>query len=94
MRIPIAKESLACQLMTADELQNIVRILANSSWTRYWLNWSDSEHPVMAVQCIDFKGISQPIHDAVSRGFTETENYIYTVPRTNEDGTRYEQKLL
>lgn len=79
--------------MTVDELQSIVRVLANNTWVRYWLNWSDSEHPVMAFQCKDVRGLPQPVHDAVSRGFTEMDQYIYTVPRTNEDGTRYERKL-
>lgn len=63
--------------------------MANSQWTRYWLNWSDSEHPSMAVQCIDSTGKPQKIQDAESHGLTEKEDFIYTAPRTNEDGTRY-----
>ncbi len=80
--------------MTADQMQSIARRLANGTWTRYWLNWSDSEHPVMAIQCIDHEGKPQIIHDADNHGLTEQEDYIYTAPRTNEDGTRYVRKLI
>lgn len=80
--------------MTADKLQNIVRVLANSSWTRYWLFWDDSDNPTMAVQCIDTEGKPSPIADAESHGLKENPEYVYTTKRTNEDGTKYIRKMI
>lgn len=81
--------------MTADELQSIARRLSNSSWCRYWLNWSDRTSPVtMAIQCHDASGVPQRVPDAISHGLEEREDFVYTATRTNDDGTIYESKLF
>lgn len=80
--------------MTATQLQDMARKLANSSWCRYWLNWSGSHNPIMAIQCIGGDGKPERISDAASYGLTEHDDCIYTAPRTNEDGTPYESQLF
>ena len=80
--------------MTADEMQSIVRRLANSSWCRYWINWSDSNHPLMAVQCRNAQGVPEPIRDAAEHGLTERDDFVYTAQRTKLDGSFYESKLF
>ena len=79
--------------MTASQLQNIARQLSNSSWCRHWLNWSDT---VMAIQCRDESGHPMKINraDANRFGFEEQNHYVYTIPRTNDDGTPYQSKLF
>lgn len=85
--------------MTVEHLQNIVCRLANSGYCRYWVSWSGSEHPIMAVQCLSPSDMKpSKIHDAEARGLTENrapgmDDWIYTVPRTNEDGTPYQSKF-
>lgn len=73
--------------MTLQKLQNIVCKLANDSWCRYWVNWTNSEHgPVMAIQCRDDEGESKPITDAKAHGFEENEDFVYTILRTYDAG--------
>ncbi len=81
--------------MTATELQNIVRVLANSSYCRYWLVYDKAPdgQAIMAIQCRDEYGKRLEIKDAKGRGFGELDPYFYTIPRTNEDGTPYFSKL-
>lgn len=84
--------------MTLDCLQSIVLRLANNGWCRYWVNWSGAEHPIMAVQVINSKAEPQEIIDAESHGLIEhrapgMDDWIYTVPRTNADGTPYRSLL-
>lgn len=80
--------------MTATEIQNIARRLSNSSWCRYWLNYTDSEHPILAIQCRNGYGVPQPIRDAEKHGLKQQLDFLYTAPRTNEDGTPYVSKLF
>jgi hypothetical protein len=82
--------------VTSSELQRIAGILSNSAWTRLWLNWGDRRSgPVtMAIQCIDPTGRPQRIGEAEARGFTGDLRYVYTIPRTSEDGSPYLAKLL
>jgi hypothetical protein len=75
--------------MTINAFQNIVVRLANGRHTRYWLNWSGRPYTVMAVQCIDGTGKPEAIKDAESHGLQESFDLVYTVRRTNEDGTPY-----
>lgn len=75
--------------MTIQTFQNIVVRLANGRHTRYWLNWSGRPYTVMAVQCIDSDGKPQKIQDAETHGLLDTLDYVYTVRRTNDDGTAY-----
>ncbi len=81
--------------MTIDKLQSAVRVLANGGWCRYWVSWNIFTWPdgrlgsLMAIQCRDDKGDPQPISDASRHGFTEHEDFFYTVPRINEDNTPY-----
>lgn len=75
--------------MTITAFQNIVVRLANGRHTRYWLNWSGRPYTVMAVQSIDSSGKPQKITDAESHGLEEVHDFVYTVRRTNEDGTAY-----
>ena len=46
----------------------------------------------MAIQCIDGKGKPQKIYNIEKHGFTESTDFIYLIPRTNEDGSRYVSK--
>jgi hypothetical protein len=81
--------------MTATKLQDVVRVLANGAWCRYWMNWNKDAigRTIMAVQCRDEKGRPQQINDAQRHGFAQHNDFFYTVPRTNEDGTDYATKL-
>jgi len=79
--------------MTAEKLQSYARVLSNSGWCRYWLNWSSSENPIMAIQVINSAGVPQEITDAEASGLTLSVDYIYTAPRTNEDGTPYKASI-
>jgi hypothetical protein len=74
--------------VTATELQDIARVLSNSSWCRYWLNWDDRQRgqPTMAIQCIDPTGMPQKVSGSEGRGFAESDRYVYTILRTEEDG--------
>lgn len=75
--------------MTITQFQQIVVRLANGKHTRYWLNWSGRPYTVMALQCIETDGKPHKIVDAESHGFKESFDWIYTIRRTNEDGTPY-----
>lgn len=80
--------------MTADQFQlNIVLPLANRGcWVRYWMNWMDQSPGVMAIQCRDEDGKPHRISDAEHHGLSLVPNetlFIYTVPRTNADGTPF-----
>lgn len=81
--------------MTATELQNIARRLGNATWCRYWLNFYNSHAPVtMAIQCRNIGGRPEPVPDLVHLGFEPLADFMYTIKRTNEDGTDYESKLF
>ena len=87
--------------MTADELQRIALGLGNQGWVRYWLNFNDSRENVkMGIQVMAFKSESAitpvEVGDMARLGFelreggTWRDNFIYLIPRTNEDGTPFE----
>jgi hypothetical protein len=93
--------------MHIDEIQRIVIRLANQSWVRWWANFGDRQTDVlMAVQCLDFRyhhAVSPgryPIEcdDLLKLGFTiwpsERQACIYTIPRTNEDGSPFVSQLF
>lgn len=87
--------------MTANELQRIACRLSNQIWCRHWLNFQDRKKDVkMAIQCRDHDGTPERIKDLESKGFelfwTDDIDcqWIYTIPRTNDDGTPYESKLF
>ena len=87
--------------MTANELQRLSCILSNQTWCRHWLNWLDRPKDVkMAIQCRDNEGTPERVKDLESKGFelfmtTDLEcQWIYVIPRTNEDGTPFESKLF
>lgn len=74
--------------MTADEIQNIARRLGNQTWCRYWLNFLDSHTNVtMAIQCRSSSGKPEPVPELVKLGFAAATNFLYTIKRTNADGT-------
>lgn len=88
--------------MTADELQSIVRRLANNGWCRYWLNYGDRKNDVrMAIQCRDDRGNPEEIHGLIKLGF-EIDNeqrmkgnqFFYTIHRSNPDGTPFVSNLF
>ena len=84
--------------MTANELQNIVRRLANNCWTRYWLMWQTNlgQPAKMAISCIDESGKPEPVNGIEERGFKRVDRrgYIfYVIDRTNDDGTPYISNL-
>jgi len=89
--------------MTAQNFQdNIVLNLSNSCWTRHYLYWNHPSNPVqMAIQCLEYvDGGFEPIRieELERRGFSlyadgNPSQWIYTIDRTNEDGTPYVSKL-
>jgi hypothetical protein len=81
--------------MTATEIQNIARRLSNQTWCRYWLNLQNTHKPVvMAIQCRDENGHPEPVGELESLGFNAATGFLYTIKRTNEDGTEFESKLF
>lgn len=93
--------------MTADELQAIVIRLSNSCWVRYWLHWNYPQNPVqMALHAVEFKGdgtynmqcvpmIKELKKYVIMNKFPlRSPDILYIIPRTNEDGTIYESKLV
>jgi hypothetical protein len=80
--------------MTANELQRIVTRLANQSWCRYWLNYGDRHKDVeMAIQCLDGDQAIK-IRDLEMMGFKRCSMGVYTIPRTNDDGTPFVSSLF
>lgn len=80
--------------MTATELQRIASRLANQSWCRYWLNYGDRrDNILMAIQCIE-SGKSVKVYDLPKKGFTCLPGNVYTIPRTNEDGSPFVAELF
>lgn len=87
--------------VTAHELQRIASRLSNQCWCRHWLNYGDRRTGViMAIQCVDIldSGRFTParVNGIEELGFTlaDDERLLYTIPRTNEDGTPYVSKLF
>ena len=80
--------------MTADKLQDLARVLSNCSWCRYWLNLHDSHYVIMAIQCRNESGQPLPIHDAERHGLKVGPDFLYTVRRTNKDGSEYQSSLF
>lgn len=91
--------------MTAEELQSIALRLANHGWTRYWIDFrrlSDPRSWLMAVQVYRFRPdpftgipVLAPIRlsELEDVGFHLIDHasfpYLYTIERTNDDGTPY-----
>lgn len=81
--------------MTADEVQAHARVLANSSWCRYWLTYNArADGCEVAIQCRDVNGKPLPIYEAKMKGYTERGEYLYTAPRTTEAGFPYLPQMI
>lgn len=87
--------------MTATKLQSIALRLSNQTFCRHWLNWTDRhENVLMAIQCRDYEGKVEEVKALLSEGFNLWETtdpqclWIYTIPRTNDDGTPFVSKLF
>jgi hypothetical protein len=89
--------------MTIQELQSIHRRLGNQCWCRWWANFGERrENILMAIQClsVEANGRFKPTHTVgmIELGFTVDPGtplrYIYTIPRTNEDGSPYVSELF
>lgn len=80
--------------MTVDKLQSLIRRLANGGWVRYWLYWNAIDCTIMAIQCRNESGIPEPIEGMEAIGFSKESNFIYTISRTNEDGTPYKSNPI
>lgn len=81
--------------MTANQLQRIACRLSNSSWCRHWLNLHNSRTDViMAVQCLDERGRPAQIRDLERLGFKPQDAFIYTIQRTNDDGTPFVSNIF
>lgn len=69
--------------------------LSNQYFCRWWIhyNFPNDEDWYMAIAVLDDKHKGVCIPQMESMGFTVTQHYehqwIYTVRRTNEDGTPY-----
>ena len=91
--------------MTIQELHRIVIRLSNSCWVRWWSNFDCRETNVrMAIQVLDhaggFKVEAVRVKDLEALGFQEIDDnktgvkWLYSIARTNEDGTPYVSKLF
>lgn len=67
--------------MTANELQDIVRLLANQTYTRYWLhfNYPQKEPWLMAISVRDPSRILDT--EMQERGFSIDKNHFYVIER-------------
>jgi predicted Zn-ribbon and HTH transcriptional regulator len=87
--------------MTADQLQSIAMLLSRSGWVRHWLHFNyPQESPwLMAIDVRDHNNRPLELNGEMEKsGFTKTlegvmdqtgECVIYTIARTNSDGTPY-----
>lgn len=87
--------------MTADRLQLLVTLLSRGAWVRHWLHWNyPSESPwLMAIDIRDSGNRPIDMNGEMEKsGFTRLANWepittgectIWTIPRTNRDGTPY-----
>lgn len=85
--------------MRIDELTSIARRLGNQAWVRWWTNFGDRhDNVVMAIQVLDSVpggGISPiEVRDLHQLGFEMHGDFIYIIPRTNEDGTPFVSRLF
>lgn len=81
--------------MNATELQRIARVLSNQTYCRHWLNFYNSHDDVkMAIQCRNHQGVPERIPQMDELGFEESPDFIYTIKRTNADGTPYVSQLF
>lgn len=95
--------------MTIERFQGIVLRVSNFVWCRHWVHFNAPQSPAkMAIQILDLKPGSETDRPQWQpRLLKDLENYgfellngkhnegdkIYTIARTNEDGTPYESKL-
>ena len=91
--------------MTASRLQSIAMLLGRSGWVRHWLHWNYPQQTpwLMAIDVRDHEGKPVEMNGEMEKsGFTRTLEgqmddsgacVIYTIPRTNEDGTPYTSHL-
>lgn len=80
--------------MTAGELQRIALHLSNQGWCRHWLNYGDRHENVqMAIQVLDSEK-AVPIPELNKLGFKQYPENLYTIERTNDDGTPFVSKLF
>jgi hypothetical protein len=76
--------------MTINELQALVRIIANNTFCRYWLHWNhpSEEGRHMAIAAMDANGHSHDLPDLEHRGFirqvTDTGMVVYIVDYTKD----------
>lgn len=85
--------------MTATRLQTIVRMLSNSHWCRYWLNWNVCDWRTMAISCMEARDgrhgiewVPVLVPELLKRGFRQEQRdgmTYYLIERTNEDGSPF-----
>lgn len=87
--------------MTADRLQSLALLLSRAGWVRHWLHWNypTREPWFMAIDPRDDKGKPMDLKGEMEKsGFARTlhgtmddtgECVIWTIRRTNADGTPY-----
>lgn len=86
--------------MTAEQLQQIVRRLANHAWVRYSQHWNYPEQRpwLMAIgvwmprdrDIVSFETMKDVESDLLKLGFVlDAASGFYFIERTNEDGTPY-----
>ena len=80
--------------MTADELQRIVLRLANQVPVRYWLhyNYPNRAPWLMALRIYPrpWSGARRLIAELGAFGMVRDGNGVFTVARTNPDGTPFD----
>ena len=81
--------------MTATEIQNIARRLANSCWVRYWLHYNyPQESPwLMAISIMGAKEIGDINIELTRLSFEYMAGDgfpLWVIPRTNEDGAPFQ----
>lgn len=91
--------------MTIDELQSFVRILSNQGWVRWWANLDNRRENVrMAIQVLDIcpDGTFRPVRvlGLEEKGLQELDDnkveakWLYTINRTNPNGTPFVSQIL
>lgn len=87
--------------MTATELQGIVRIVANNTFCRYWMDYRRTEegHQLMAISAIDEKGNPNRFNEKelLDRGFEkriESDGLVFwVVLRLDDHGQPFKPTL-
>lgn len=89
--------------MTLEELRRIVSVLANSTWTRYWVDWrghpSSDRAALLALCAINEDGTPAKLdeHALKREGFVKEADgglEFWVVRRVDEEGNAWRNRAL